>query len=411
MGNNRDWRGLGVRPADILLPRAPYFSRFWPVVALDQYTSQPKVWKAAEEEIGSHPSTLRLIVPEAFLEEAEERSRDACRKMAEYLEQGLFAPLGDSFVLVERSTQSGRRVGLVLAVDLEDYDYQPGSASLIRATEETVLARIPPRLKLREESLLELSHVLLLIDDPGDSLLGPLYRKRQSLPAVYDTPLLMKGGHIRGWQVADAADQARLMETLRSLKEQLGSNGLLFAVGDGNHSLAAAKAAWEKQKAGLTARQRQEHPMRYALAELVNLHSPALLFEPIHRMAFGTDRQRMLEALSPLEPVRDEEAPDIVLTGEEGDLPLALRAAKGRLLTQAVQQLLDEAGLPLDYVHGSEALREIAAARGGTGILMPDFPKEQLFPAVRRDGRLPRKTFSMGEANEKRFYLEIRRIK
>ena len=405
-----DWGALGVRPADILLPRAGHLNSHWPVVALDQYTSQPEVWLAAEKEIGQSPSTLRLIVPEAFLEETAARGPLVRKAMADYLAANMFEALRDSFVLVERRTQSGPRVGLVLAVDLEAYDYMPGSGAAIRATEQTVLERIPPRLLIREQSPLELSHVLLLLDDPEDLALGPLYAGRGTLPAVYDMPLLMGGGHVRGWQVPAGQAQAGLAQALAGLKEKVAAGGMFLAVGDGNHSLAAAKALWDKQKAGLSEARRQGHPARFALAELVNLHSPALLFEPIHRMVFGAKRQSLLEALSPLAPVPAEETPDIILLDGEGDLPLALRAEKGSLVTEAVQKLLDEAGFPLDYVHGEKALREIQASRGGTGILMPDFPKDQLFPVVQRQGRLPRKTFSMGEANEKRFYMEVRRI-
>ncbi|MDD4081273.1 MAG: DUF1015 family protein, partial [Eubacteriales bacterium] len=296
-------------------------------------------------------------------------------------------------------------------VDLEAYDYQPRSSSLIRATEETVLERIPPRLILREQAPIELSHVLLLIDDPLDSVLGPLYSGRQSLPKLYDMPLMMNGGHIRGWRVAEAGEHARLAGALQALKDRLQPGDPLFVVGDGNHSLAAAKALWEKRKTELAPEEQAHRPARFAMAELVNLHSPALIFEPIHRLAIGVSRQAVFHALKPLDPIRDEKAPDIVLIGEEGDIPLALKNAGSQLITEAVQQALDESAMPLDYVHGDAALRGIVAAQGGTGILMPDFPKDQLFPVVKQQGRLPRKTFSMGEANEKRFYMEARRIR
>lgn len=407
----RNWQALGIRPTEILLPKPSYLNRHWPVVACDQYTSQPELWMAVDREIGEAPSTLRLIVPEAFLEETEERSQAVARAMADYLQKELFRPLPESFVLVERSTQSGSRVGLMLAIDLEEYDYAPGSRSLIRATEQTVLDRIPPRLKVREQAEIELPHVMLLIDDPEDRVLGPLYAARSRLPLLYDIPLLMQGGQVRGWQVAPGSEQDGLADALAALKAGLSQDEFLYAVGDGNHSLAAAKAGWEKQKSGLSADERLQHPARYALVELVNLHSPALLFDPIHRLAFGTDRGRMLSVLQPLKPVEDAQAPDIRLIGAEGELPLRLTATEGRLVVDAVQQLLDEAKLPLDYVHGLDALREIALREHGTGILMPDFPKDQLFTTVQRDGRLPRKTFSMGEANEKRFYLEARRIR
>lgn len=406
-----DWSALGIRPGELLLPREPYLNHFWPVVALDQYTSQPEVWRAAEQEIGSHPSTLRMVVPEAFLHEARERSLAVYRTMEDYLGCGLFTQLEDSFVLVERETQSGKRIGLVLTIDLEAYDYAPGSKPLIRATEETVLERIPPRLLVREQSALELSHVMLLLDDPGDSVLGPLYARHHSQHPLYDIRLLMQGGRVRGWQVASSEDHAALKDALAALKARLAPGGMLYAVGDGNHSLAAAKAAWEKQKAALAPAQWEGHPARYAMAELVNLHSEALLFEPIHRVAFNTTRQALLAVLAALQPEQSVNAPDLVLVSAEGDLPLALANKGDGLVTEAVQRLLDAAKLPLDYVHGEDAVRSIVRTQGATGLLMPEFAKRQLFPTVERDGRLPRKTFSMGEANEKRFYLEARKIR
>ncbi len=405
-----DWRALGIRPADILIPKPEYLNSNWPVVALDQYTSQPEIWREAERRINGHPSTLRLVVPEAFLEETQERSRQVYQAMEDYLKRDLFTALKNSFVLVERQTQSGKRVGLVVTIDLEEYDYAPDSSSLIRATEQTVLERIPPRLLVREQSALEVSHVMVLLDDEEDSVLGPLYARRGILQQVYGIDLLMQGGRVSGWQVDGAEEHAQLAGALARLKSKLKPGELLYAVGDGNHSLAAAKASWEKQKQGLSEAERAGHIARYALVELVNLHSPALLFEPIHRIAFGADSSRLLEVLAPLGPEKASGAPDITLVAAEGDLPLKLAKANG-LVTDAVQRLLDKAKLPLDYVHGIEALRDIAKSQGGTGILMPDFPKNLLFPTVQQAGRLPRKTFSMGEANEKRFYLEARRIK
>lgn len=405
-----DWRALGIRPADILIPKPEYLNSNWPVVALDQYTSQPEIWREAERRINGHPSTLRLVVPEAFLEETQERSRQVYQAMEDYLNRDLFTALKNSFVLVERQTQSGKRVGLVVTIDLEEYDYAPDSSSLIRATEQTVLERIPPRLLVREQSALEVSHVMVLLDDEEDSVLGPLYALRGGLKQVYGIDLLMQGGRVSGWQVDGEKDHEQLAGALARLKAKLKPGELLYAVGDGNHSLAAAKASWEKQKPGLNEAERAGHIARYALVELVNLHSPALLFEPIHRIAFGADSSQLLEVLAPLGPETNSAAPDITLVAAEGDLPLKLTRVNG-LVTDAVQQLLDKAKLPLDYVHGIGALRDIAKSQGGTGILMPDFPKNLLFPTVQQAGRLPRKTFSMGEANEKRFYLEARRIK
>ncbi len=405
-----DWKPLGIAPATFLLPKAQHLNPYWPIIACDQYTSQPDIWQEVDREVAQRPSTLRLIVPEAFLEETQTRNRQVLEAMTGYLAEGLLEPQPEGFVLVKRETQSGKRVGLVTVIDLEHYDYREGSTSLIRATEQTVLERIPPRLEIREQAAIELSHVLLLVDDPQDSLLGPLYAARQNFPKLYDMALLMDGGHIRGWLVAKGKEQTAFAQALALLKENLQGDTPLFAVGDGNHSLAAAKANWEKRKAGLSEDEQQNHPARYATVELMNLHSPALLFEPIHRVAFQATHEELLDLLAPLSPRPDAENPDITLVTQDKDLPLALPGVKGQLVVDAVQRLLDEAKLSLDYVHGVEALRDIVTHQNAVGILMPDFPKDQLFPTVQREGRLPRKTFSMGEANEKRFYMEARRI-
>lgn len=406
-----DWRPLGIRPASFLLPSGQALSRLWPVIALDQYTSQPEVWREAEKEIGDAPSTLRLIVPEAFLSETEARSQAVAAAMKRYLADKVLAPTEEGFILVERETQSGKRVGMVMTIDLEAYDYHPGGRSLIRATEETVLDRIPPRLKVREQAPIELAHVMLLIDDPKDAVLGPLYQARQDLPLLYDLDLLMRGGHIKGWMIKEEALQARLAESLTRMKAALKDDELLYAVGDGNHSLASAKALWDKIKPGLSEAEKDSHPTRYAMVELVNLHSPALIFEPIHRVIFQQDQQALLRCLAPLKPAKDDKAPHITLVSKEGKLPLRLSLPESQLVLAAVQPLLDAEKYQIDYVHGEDATKEVALRHQGVGIILPEFQKPQLFPAVQRDGRLPRKTFSMGEANEKRFYLEARYIR
>lgn len=400
-----------IRPAQILLPKAAYLTAHWPVVALDQYTSQKEIWLQAEALIGTAPSTLRLILPEAFLDQAAMRGEAATKTMQEYLDRQLFDLYPDSFVLSLRHTQSGTRAGLVLCIDLEAYDYTPGSQSKIRATEETVLERIPPRQAVREQSALELSHVLLLVDDPMDSLLGPLVNKLSTLPLLYDLNLLMDGGRLQGFLVNQLQDHQHLASTLSRMEEAMKAGDLLLAVGDGNHSLAAAKASWEKQKQGLSEAQMLHHPARFALAELINLHSPALHFEPIHRLAFDATPQQVLNALKPLAPIPVDQGGDLTLIHQGSQQQHRLSQAGPGLLTQQIQALLDSAGFSLDYVHGVMALNDILKSSPGTGILMPDFKKDQLFPTVKQEGRLPRKTFSMGEANEKRFYMETRRIR
>ena len=406
-----DWSSLGIAPATFLLPAPQHLNRFWPIIACDQYTSQPDIWQQADKEIGTHPSTLRLIVPEAFLEQTQQLSQQVAQTMQQYLQQNLLQAQPEGFILVERTTQSGARVGLVTVIDLNEYDYHADSQSLIRATEQTVLERIPPRQQVREQAAIELSHVLLLVDDPQDSLLGPLWAARDTLPQLYDLDLLMKGGHLKGWHVGREKEHAHLASTLRELKAGLQKDAPLFAVGDGNHSLAAAKATWEKTRAGLSEEEQRNHPARYAMVELVNLHSPALLFEPIHRVVFGSTLKAVQDILAPLEPyVYGCAGTDITLITDGAELPLRLQNTGGLLVTDAVQRLLDKAGLEMDYVHGVDALQDIVKEHQGVGILMPDFPKDELFPTVQQEGRLPRKTFSMGEANEKRFYLEARRI-
>ena len=405
-----DWTPLGIRPASFLLPRKEHLNHFWPIIACDQYTSQPEIWQEADRQIGTRPSTLRLIIPEAFLDRTEELNRKAIAAMNDYLARDLFDELPPGIILVERQTQSGTRLGLVVTVDLEEYEYLAGSRSLIRATEQTVMSRIPPRIKLRMQSAVELSHVLLVVDDREDKLLNRLAAMTEDFQLLYDLELLMQGGRIRGWHIGPGPAQEMLSSTLTALKAALPAQTPLYAVGDGNHSLAAAKANWMRVKGSLSPEEWESHPARFATVELTNLHSPAMVFEPIHRVVFGSSQQAVEDALAGLEPVVSQEAPDITLVADGKNIPLALPGAKGRLVIDAVQEALDHARFTLDYVHGDEALHEIVDKEGAVGILMPDFPKDQLFPTVVRDGRLPRKTFSMGEANEKRFYLEARKI-
>ena len=405
-----DWTSLGIRPARFLLPKPEHLNRFWPIIACDQYTSQPEIWEEADHQVGDRPSTLRLIIPEAFLDRTEELKQKALLAMEDYLARDLFTELPPGIILVERQTQSGTRLGLVVTVDLEEYEYLAGSRSLIRATEQTVMSRIPPRIKLRMQSAIELSHVLLVVDDREDTLLNRLAAMTGDFQLLYDLELLMQGGRIRGWHIGPGPAQEMLAATLTALKAALPEQTPLYAVGDGNHSLAAAKANWMRVKGSLSPEEWETHPARFATVELTNLHSPAMVFEPIHRVVFGSSLQAIQEALAGLGPVLDQEAPDITLVAAGRKIPLALPGAQGRLVIDAVQEALDHAKFSLDYVHGDEALHEIVEKEGAVGILMPDFPKDALFPTVVKDGRLPRKTFSMGEANEKRFYLEARKI-
>lgn len=422
------FEGCGFSPADILLPQGCDMAK-WSVVACDQYTSQPEYWRQAEDIVGDAPSTLRLMLPEVFLGTPEEAPRTAAirRTMEEYLRRGIFRTLAGSLVYVERGLSGGRvRRGLVGALDLEEYDYRPGSGTLTRATEGTVLSRIPPRVKVRRDAPLELPHVMVLLDDPADTVIGPLARQADSLPLCYDFELMQGGGHIRGRQVsgealAPVAGALRRLVSPEEFEKKYGMPGrpaLGYAVGDGNHSLATARRCYEMIKERLPRAQALRHPARFALVELVNLHDPSLQFAPIHRLLTGVDAGRVIGAFLRTVPgARRGEGPGHRLTyvwaGGTGlltcprpDVPLTVA-----LLQDFIDGYLPAApGASVDYIHGDDVARRLGAQPGSLAFLLPPMDKNGLFPSVIRDGALPRKTFSMGEAAEKRFYLECRRI-
>ena len=405
----------GLKMPEILLPGRQYDLKKWAVVACDQFTSQPEYWRRAQEFTLGAPSTLNLIYPEAWLDQGDGRIGAINRAMREY-EKTVLTRRFEGFVLVERGVSAGKRLGLVAAVDLEKYDFSRGSASLIRPTEGTILARIPPRVRIRERATLELSHILLLADDPGRTLIEPLYAGRESLEPLYDFELMAGGGRIRGWRIDD---EHALDGALAGLLEK--SDGLLFAVGDGNHSLATARQCWLNLRENLTPEQRQTHPARWALAESENLHDPALVFEPIHRVIFGARCEELMRDLAGWLAGRGMALSDcaageamFTFTDGETDRPMRMDGLANPLPLTALQPFLDEwlAARPeasIDYIHGEDALRGLAK-RGASGILLPAMDKRALFESVRRGGPLPRKTFSMGEANEKRYYLEARKI-
>lgn len=414
---NGPFSALGVGPTQILLPREGVDLSRWAVVACDQYTSQPEYWAKADALVGDAPSTLRLIYPEAYLEDGRDRVPAIHAAMRQYLREGVFAPAWEGMVLVERTTRHGVRLGLVLAVDLEAYDHTPGNDRPIRATEGTILARIPPRMRIREDAPLELPHILLLADDPARSIVEPLYAARQSLRPLYDTALMLGGGHVRGWAVEGEA----LAAVARAMEALPCPGGLRFAVGDGNHSLATARACWLKLRERLSPQERAAHPARYALAELCNVHDAGIAFEPIHRALFGVTAERTLRAFSEWLSAKGAalaERPDpqaqflSLVGGTQADL--CIQNPSQVLAVATLQAFLDE-WLPtvqatVDYIHGDDVLRALAAAPNQCGFLLPAMDKHALFPAIAQDGVLPRKTFSMGEADEKRYYLECRSL-
>lgn len=390
-------------PADILLPQSGFEK--WSVIACDQYTSEPEYWEKAERNVGSAPSALRLILPEAYLGENDgAKIEEINRNMREYLNGGVFKTLPDAVIYTERRQKNGRlRRGLVGMIDLECYDYKPGARSAVRATEKTVSERIPPRVRIRENAPLELPHVMLLADDPEDTVIAPVACRRESLEKLYDFELMNGGGHIEGF-LADDEAVSSVDSALARLREK--GDGLLFCVGDGNHSLAAAKAAYEKNPGGIS---------RYALVEIVNIHDSALEFEPIYRAVFGADPETLISLVEKAAggEYSGADAQKFTCVFSGGERELSLRPA-AKLPVGTLQPILDEIAakneLRIDYIHGEQNLRALCRASGTTGFLFRGMEKSELFGSVLADGSLPRKTFSMGCADDKRFYLEARKI-
>lgn len=416
---------VGFSAADILLPKHVDMTR-WSVIACDQYTSQPDYWERAAQMVGSSPSTLHLVLPEVYLEQDDVGRRIAQinASMRAYLDSGLFYVLNDSYVYVERTVAPGRvRRGLVGKIDLEQYDYSADSRSLVRPTEGTVESRLPPRMRVREQAPLESPHIMVLIDDALHTVIEPLQKQKNAMEPLYDFDLMADGGHIAGWRVAGdlcaQVDAAMLFllsgqQCCRGVCRECAPP-MLIAVGDGNHSLATAKACWEKIKPTLSERERRVHPARYALAELVNLHDGALAFEPIHRVLFDVDPNNVLDALQKQLGARADGQGQVFAYAAGGRTGrLAVANPPSPLAAGTLQGFIDgylaAHGGTVDYIHGGDVVMELSKKPGTIGFLLPAMEKSQLFPTVRESGALPRKTFSMGHAYEKRFYLECRKI-
>ncbi len=412
---------LPFRPTDILLPQNCDLS-LWSVVACDQYTSQPEYWERVEARVGRAPSALRLILPESCLDgpHIETDIMDINNTMSRYLRDGRFARLDNAMIYVERTLDNGRvRRGLVGMVDLEQYDYEPGSPAPIRATEGVVLSRIPPRVAVRKNAPIELPHAMLLTDDPGRTVIEPLAAQTGAMEKLYDFDLMERGGHITGWRLG-AEHLAQVAAALAALAEPDAFRAryhtapdapvMLFAVGDGNHSLATAKECYERQKKLTPPERWPLLPSRWALTELVNLHDDSLEFEPIHRVVFHTDPEQLLQALVRHYPGAcpgegEGHVLRYVWAGGEGAVTVPQPSAQlpvGTLQAFLDQYLTDHPGR-VDYIHGDAVAREFAARSGNIAFLLPPMAKQSLFPSVIHDGVLPRKTFSMGEAHDKRF--------
>jgi hypothetical protein len=403
------WDGVGIAPGDILLPDERADWSAFAVIACDQHTSEPDYWTEAETIVGDKPSALRLILPEIDLADAAARVPDIHRAMRRYLQDGLLQTrVKDGFVLTVRQTRRGPRPGLIAGLDLEQYSYLEGARSLIRATEGTIQDRLPPRVTIRQNAPLELPHILVLLDDPAQTVIEPIYHKCATLERLYDFQLMLGGGEVSGYAVTAANDLSGVRDALYALKEHAA---FLFAVGDGNHSLAAAKTLWERIKTHLSETERQNHPARRVLAEVVNIRSDAIAFEPIHRLMTCSSPDTLLAKLCPAQPGRHLFT---VLTAR-GSGTYSLPCPDAALPVGTLQAFLDEwltdhPDTQIDYIHGEETLCSLAGQHGAAGFLLPPLEKSELFSAVEKDGALPRKTFSMGEAHEKRYYLEARAL-
>ncbi|MBE6865199.1 MAG: DUF1015 domain-containing protein [Ruminococcus flavefaciens] len=413
--------------ANILVPKNSVDMYKWSVIACDQYTSEPEYWNQVYSNVDSSPSTLNLILPELYLEDDDVASRigNIHDSMNKYLSDGIFDEYSNAMIYVERMQSNGiLRQGIVGAIDLEKYDFSKGSTSEVRATEATVIERIPPRIKVRQGAPLELPHIMILIDDPDNTVIEPLAAKTASMNKLYDTELMQNGGSIKGWLVDENAQEAvdtalsalADPDTFNSKYGLSNSHVLLYAMGDGNHSLATAKEFYEQLKKANPGKDLSNHPARYALAEIVNLHSPALKFEAIHRLVYNVDCEKLVSELTDSLALSEDAVSDqyIILCSNGSDKKLYINKKSSNLSVGSLQNFLDkflkDNGGKIDYIHGADTVKALADKHNGLGFILPDMDKSQLFPTVIKDGALPRKTFSMGHAEDKRFYIEARKI-
>lgn len=390
-----------IRIPQILIPESADMT-IWSVNACDQFTSDEKYWRELDKLVGKMPSTLRLIFPEIYLKDnPEKRIANINESMREYLNGGVFKKVEGGFVLVERTTQSGTRTGIVLAIDLEAYDFSKGSKALIRSTEATILERIPPRVKIRENAPLELPHIMLLYNDPENAVLNRAKRGE----VLYDFDMNMGGGHVKGTYISNAEEVRNTFYALTESTDYGNGEKLLFAVGDGNHSLATAKTCWEKIKRSLSPEEAEKHPARFALVEAVNIYDPALTFEPIHRLVKTDKPEKFVQKFKPNGGKKAYIAVNGVITETPfaDDIPAGIRQLDGY-----VTEFIAENGGEVDYIHGDEELKNFSAQ--GVGVILPAIEKNDFFRLIVTGGNLPRKTFSMGEGNEKRYYIEAKLI-
>jgi hypothetical protein len=433
---------IGIQIPEVYLPKVGTDLKKWAVIACDQFTSEPEYWREVEKTVGDAPSTLNLTFPEVYLEEpgGEDRIFSIQTAMRRYMDEGVLQP-HEGFIYVERTVAGKTRKGVVMCLDLERYDYNKGSSSLIRATEGTIVDRLPPRIKIRQNAAMELPHILVLIDDPDHTVIEPLSAAKSKLEKLYDFDLMFDSGHLAGYAVS-AEFENQVVAALRGLakpetfaaKYGIGADQpvLLFAMGDGNHSLATAKAIWERMKPQVG----MDHPSRYALVEVENVHDDGLEFEPIHRVLFGLKKDLFVELkkafgdnLTYTEVASGSEMTERVdaTLAEGGKQAIGLVGggrkfgvieiahASSNLAVGTIQAFLDAylkngGAEKIDYVHGEDVVERLALQVGNAGFYLAGMHKSELFKTVILDGALPRKTFSMGEAREKRFYMEARKI-
>lgn len=405
-----------IKAADILLPDVKEMSR-WSVIACDQFTSDRAYWEETRRIVGDAPSTLNMILPEAFMgtEEARKAGEEISVSMKKYLDGQLFRKLPASFLYVERTLRDGSvRHGIVAAVDLEEYDYKPEKNVRIKATEHTVEERLYKRIELREKAVLELPHVIIFYEDPENAIAGGLAAGKAELKQEYDFDLMQGGGRIAGWSVSGAKAEA-LEETLNALLS--GGTGASLAVGDGNHSLATAKLCWDRIKESLSETEKETHPARYALAELVNVYDSGIRIEPIHRVLFGTDASGFCTCAEAFFRAMNKEgkAYELKVGSAVGEQTLTVAGIPvGRIIEEADRMIADflkEHGGTVDYIHDEASAVEKGCMPGSAYLLLPAVEKEDIFETVRRKELFPKKSFSIGSAREKRYYLECRKFR
>lgn len=399
-----------IKTPHILLPKEGVDMNAWAVIACDQFTSQLDYWEDVEKLVGDKVSTLRMMFPEAYLGKVNEEAfiNKTNATIEKYLKDWTLVDQGECFILVDRSTPVvKRRLGLVIAIDLEDYTYEKGVKSLIRASEATIVERIPPRLKIRKDAAVELPHILFLFDDKKRSIIEELYAKRGSFKKVYDFDLNKNGGHITGYKIEDTKPIIDKFEKL--LKEN--NNGLLFIVGDGNHSLATAKAHWDNIKVGLSESERANHPARFALVEALNIYDEGLIFEPIHRVVFNPDKD-FIPGLKAV--LKGENKTYIFSNGKKEEISIPKLGPEAYKIVQTYidSYLKSHSATSVDYIHDEDQTIEVAKNNpGSVALIMPALTKGDIFGYIAKDEVLPRKAFSMGHAVEKRYYLESKKIK